>query len=603
MNKLNSIIIQLVLVFIICLNADAQKLIKEKIFNFNLGERIIFSDENRIKIYNGKKTYLLFIEKIENTDTFQYAIHNGTYYGPYKEIYYPEIEIFNKTGHFYFVALKKNKLYVNIDGKEFGGYDEVNPEGNCCYHLLLNEKGNFAYSFKIDDDWKLNINEKIIDVNTPGSYRFNWFDLSLYEDGTYSYVNKNNDKYEVYTNNNSYKNIDKILNQQYAGKNSFFMCYRTEGKYYLVSKNKQFGPYNEIGYSAFNTDAKFCYTFKKEDKWYASVNGKIIGPYDKINNYYGVKYDNLGNYWFGFQKDDKWYLHVNGEVKGPFSSNNTKAYFSKKYKMLRYINMEGKTCYVLNGKKLGEFQKTDGGVNDYVFLKDGNIHFVVKKNNKYQLCINGEFTRPMDHIKNWKVINENNFGIIGELNNKNFINVNDKMYGPYDEIARYSGVYLNDEGSFAGIVIKDSTWYYMLNGEIIGKATEKSTIKYFDKKGNMIAFDYSDGYKLLANGKEYPTSYYPNNFYIDKNLDWYVFYDLYQSKKVQTKNGIIDDAIMCISDDKKHFLISQPEGVFIDNKKIDDYQGFQINYNKEINTFIWMSAYDNTLFLNKYKCK
>ena len=71
-------------------NVFAQLQAEETIYKLKNNERIILKDENRIRFYNGKNGYLLFVERIEGNDTVYYANHNGKYLGPYDIIYYPK---------------------------------------------------------------------------------------------------------------------------------------------------------------------------------------------------------------------------------------------------------------------------------------------------------------------------------------------------------------------------------------------------------------------------------------------------------------------------------------------------------------------------------
>lgn len=567
-----------VAITVMALRVNAQKLQTRQLLSLKKNERIIFSDEHSLRIRNGKNDFFVIIERKTGDKTQSFAIHNEKEMGPYDTIFYPEMGIMESEKGYYFVAAKDNQKYVNINGKEYGGYDEVNPKGNCCYHLLLNKNKDFAFSFRNGDKWYINANGNTYETYQKSGYRFNWFNLKLMPDGNFYYLSKNGDKTVVFINGKEYASVDKLFEiNMFEGGDFWYLCENNDN-YFANYNGHELGPFEQIGYRDSN-DKGFCFTYKDGEKWYALVNGEKRGPYDETSGYYGVKYTDENRYWYGYQNDDNWYVAVGKQEFGPFENSKIPVYFTEKDNGFAYQYKEAGQWYIRmykrgDKKPLKEFGPYDDAMQMNLVSTD-TYCFGIKKGEKQYLIINGQEFGPYDGLKTWEfeeVLADDGetFLFSYKLDNKWYARYKSKTFGPYDNFYYKS----HSKNDYCFTYKNDTAYYINQSGKETGPYTR--CYNQYQENGTNCHYCYiNDNRVVVFNHKQYPV--------------------LSHAYLLTLKT----------SDDGKHILIADNGNYLlsIDGKELNDHYGFAYYYDKELDSFIWLTVKERNIYYNQYKLK
>jgi hypothetical protein len=567
--------------------AQAQTVVSKVLYTLKDKEKVEFNDEHNLSLKNTPNGSILFTSRATDNGDRYFAIVNGVEYGPYLNIDNPEILLFSTSGHFYFVCAKDtSKLWVNVDGKEYGPYDELNPKGNSAYHLFQDSVGNFGFAFRRGDAWGVLVNGKEYKAYSPSDYRFNNMDIKLNTDGTFSFASKDKDKMVMNINGTESVSEGEIMESAIFDKTNTASLYKKGDKTCLNFNGKE-ECFDEAGYREFGPYG-FCVTYKDGDKFYSNVNGKKAGPYESTSNYFGAKYPLKDCYYFGYQKADKWYVNYCGKEIGPFETNYANINISPGAKLMSLWYKKGEKKFIKFSKdKANTFHNEIGPFDDMNYetgLKDdGSFYFTYVNNGKRYVVINGKINGPyfdvsdlnyidkthysytIDEGKNTKIIVNEQETVTHQEGVKSTI-INGKKYGPYTEVLS-----VFNDGTKIGICYKKGEAYYlMMNNKETGPfkyASLSSTAKpayafYETEKGNHYIFNNID-FEIPATGWECYTTY---------------------------------------SDDFKHLLISIPSKNYmsIDGKKFDNNVGFGYQYNKAKKCYTWLSLKDNSIIVNEY---
>ena len=226
-----------------------------------------------------------------------YVIINGNESSEYD---YADNFQYTKNGFAY--RYKKNgKWYVNIDEKSSPGYDSI-------YYWVdkSGDKSRFAYKYKDNGKWYVNINDKI----SSGYDEVN----SLYLRGNKTYYHyKNNGKYYININDKPSAGYDEISLLRIT-ESELAYKYKDNGKYYVNINGKSSSEYEDVG-NFENSTKGYCYFYKNKGKWYANIYGKLSPAYDDVKN---LQLTESGKYMYSYENDGKYYVNVNGKIYGAY---------------------------------------------------------------------------------------------------------------------------------------------------------------------------------------------------------------------------------------------------------------------------------------------
>jgi len=584
--------------------AFGQSVITKPLYKLKAGDRILFENEHRLRFANEKENIIFFIERKINNKTQQIAVYNGVESMPYEVIIEPELKNFAQSGHFLFIGQRNRvKYYVNVDGKEFGPFDEVEPKGNCCFHLLQTISGHFAFSFRIANDWKLNIDGQIIDVDQPTDYRFNLFELYLLDNGDYTFVHFKDGKSILNINGTEISDVSNYERMNWDDSKKIAMQYTIGDDNFVYCDKQKFGPYRELGFNDHNTAGYFIFEYKQNDQSFVNVSGRIFGPYERISDYFGVKIDNDKNYYFSYLKNNLWYINVNGKDIGAFTDYHLPVNFINKKLWYTYRN-EGKQFVFYNEKIYGPFEKEEMNYNTYsVSVSPSNVpYFVCKKDGNYFLHIEGNLISGYNRIFSPLVYSKTNFMFAYIKDDKYFINANNKTYGPFDMISSSGALQLAENGSFAAVVKRGENEVLLVNGNEIAQSSDVD-VYGISPSGNYV-YRYKKGETrfVVANGKEFTLNGYINGVFWDKNQHAILDLNTYDDgQQVFTGIKILKNASIVESSDLKNLLIGSSEQVIINGIEMNLKGGYMFNYDESSKNFYWLSLLGSDILFNSFK--
>jgi len=589
-------LIAVLLLTTVYLNLQAQTIEKQTLYALKPNEKLLYTRESNLHLSNNGTNSLFFIERYSNTDTVQLAIANGKEFGPYSLIYEPETYQFEQSGHFWFVAEKDGKLLVNVNGAEFSGFDEINPQGNCCYHLIIKDNGNYAFAGKKGDQWYVYINGKENKVDQPGPYRFNYFEIHLYQNN-YVYTSIKNDKTEININGNIIKGVDQITEIAYDEATAPFIEYKKNEATFVYTLEKQFGPFDRLGYRAFNNNGKFCYTYNKDNAWYAQTNTKNFGPFEDVANYYGVKIDDQNNYWFSYMKNQLWYVIANDKEYGPYDDYDSYVFFKDNRMYMRYKKQEN-YYYSINGKEYGPYDKPGWTVNsDFLFSGTNTWYITYTKQNTYGLLINGKETPAYAAIEFSHVFPDGNYLIIYTADTKTFINNNGIITGPFDKSESRPQVNTSNNGNYITVMQKDGKPVIVQNNKL-QNSDIKGIAKFIDDAGNYVIEQQDETF--LTNKGLINKNLYFDNVITDKSGNMYITLTDYYVNTTFVNN--IEYKYSQVVTNKNYNLVALKSGtdLYINLKKSDE-NCFMLQYNPATDKIQWLSLENNSIVLKSVR--
>lgn len=312
---------------------------------------------------------------------------NGDYY---RNIGYVSPQFVN--GRYIFDYRNENMHYLNINGKQITKYKignyTLNDKGDCIYfyqnqgenfwrvcinetdiyqttemgyiigRLFLSENKNYAFAYKTNDGYHININGQ----NTVIQYDY-ISDLQITNKGEYAYHYSNHGKESRYNTNINGKlyegfyfarlyydepvgfwfsyekdktenrksttmviingiSYDKVMALK-TDKTSYIFWYEKDGKHYLKTNDYQSkgdsrmikqGYYYEFGATLYleNSNYAYCYYDETDDNsyYYAKINGKI---YNKANNVKFYKNNSSFEYYVQYTENGVDYTIINGK--------------------------------------------------------------------------------------------------------------------------------------------------------------------------------------------------------------------------------------------------------------------------------------------------
>jgi hypothetical protein len=317
-------------------------------------------DGKSIKVF-GRNTDVSVRAVCEKEDNYFYITYDGDgYYHIYGNINGKSISEYNlqyaddgnvrysQWQDYYFTYKKNNSWYININGKNYGGYED-----NVGYAIVRD--GTFMYKFEKGDKQYLNINGKITEghkwmgryaMNSKGDYLYVYhdstllkgivnkngqdiktvgtfeYDILLLDNSHHAFYYNLNGAYFIHVNGNDitvpkeHKMITTSL--QISEKGDYAYLYQNDGLYYVNINGKVFGGYEYANASSsreYNNLWGIYYRYKDADKEYyiLTFNGRV---YEKVN---AIAFDKTGCV-FSFEQDGKYYVNINGHLSRPFTN-------------------------------------------------------------------------------------------------------------------------------------------------------------------------------------------------------------------------------------------------------------------------------------------
>jgi len=236
-----------------------------------------------------------------------------------------------------YCAYSNDKIYVVIDGKRHGPYDNAtgllsSSDGEVWCYRIESEEGEYFIVFGGEE---------------YGPYKdVRWMDIT-------------------------------------PDRRNWIASVEGEDGWSAVVSGREYGPYDEVIYVTISDDSdEWGYTIKRDDKYYAVVSGIEYGPYNDIWSV-SISPDGASSF-IRARKNDGMYAIIDGEQKGPY-----KAIFSSMFDEddgVWYYSVYTDDGYFVssNGKKWGPFDR-----DVYFFGRDGEYGFFYieeLEDGKFGLC-------------------------------------------------------------------------------------------------------------------------------------------------------------------------------------------------------------------------
>ena len=483
-------------------------------------------------------------------------------------------------------VMSQGEWKINIKSSGLG-YEFVttNPKGG--FNLYKNKKnlGRFTYEHFSDDQYWV--------TDTGGDEKKYYFHL------------KNGKKY------GPYDRVSPILN--YKEQKAYGYQYTKEGKKFahFFSNKQTLGPFNSIHVRKVNQNERIL-TYKIENQQFLEKNGKKYGPYKSIRVPYGKKKN--APFYFTYQTEDlQWRVHIEGKKcdqtfkRGPilvFFENGKfavtgipfdekekkyytfidgKKYFKKYRKSELFFNSKGAILFAKNdsifdgNKFLGKYKtkilysKNSGGSDiPSVLLSKRNS----ENKKEYYIYKNGKIT----FVANQKDLSASKkFYLLGD--DYMYIRSKDSALIVNGKETSDKGIFKIDCSNYPKEIIK---YKQEGNFEAIYKNNKKMTLEDL-KKANIRPTWYKleeNPYYFTKVEKKYYITPRGSNQKIEVNYRWNTFVFSKGNKNIAECN-------------------QRKKEVFINGELVS--QGFGLTYNKNTDTFHWMTLEGQKVYLHHYK--
>jgi hypothetical protein len=460
---------------------------------------------------------------------------------------------FTKSGKFAYYYKENGKYYVNINGRDSREYDMV-------YNLHFTERESYAYQYKENGKYYVNINGRDSRGYDEVYYRFYHvygvyygeisYNFYFTESEMYAYRYKENGKWHVNINGREHdKNDVGILKFTKSGKYAY--TYKENEKEYvninINGTDKSSRGYDEVGRLYLTESGNCAYRYKENGKYYVNINGTDSRGYDEVGDYdkggYRYVFDltESGNYAYAYVENGKWHVNINDED-------------SRGYDKVWYVHLTENGKYIYYYKENGkEYQNINGREYDYDydvhynFTENESYAYYYKKNGKYYVNINingtDKSSRGYDEVLDLHFTENGKYAYAYYENGKWYVNINGTDSKGYDAVwnlelteeSNYSFYYSNDEGKIG----KNNS----------GKETETEFLSNMWHSWGFPAFfgntnfDSGNALEIYSTNKEYSFySPYDNDFVVvdgkrcGKAPALYAWYD-------KTKNAFIWNAV------------------------------------------------------------
>ncbi|GEM_PF-7099256 len=180
-----------------------------------------------------------------------------------------------------------------------------------------------------------------------------------------------------------YDDIESIITSD----RNFIMSAVNNGKYFVISENSTYGPYDEVIFSSNPiSGSSFGFLYKNNNQAWANINDKIYGPYDikTSKDKSGTIWENYGEIYmdgkafaFSYYKNKQSFVNINGRIYGPFQTDDI-------YTIgVNHIYLtEGKFSFIKINK--GKFTINFNGVESTLCPEMGEA--IVKKDYWWTVC-------------------------------------------------------------------------------------------------------------------------------------------------------------------------------------------------------------------------
>jgi hypothetical protein len=337
MKSKNLLLSLLLLVATVATSAFGQNPKREVVFTLNANEVIYENEYALFQTLNQNRFTCITHDTITDKYTF---VFNGqrikTVSEKYDIVHLDYVNLGEAKGYA-FSYEENGKWYINYHGVVDGGFEDILWKDD--YYVRTSER-DYDYLYKLAGRWytskngkrkKANAIERIYKdgqdyVNVDGSVGGPYDDidyLRLTESGKYAYSYKDNDKYYVNINGSIVGgHFDDIDDLRLTESGKYAYRYNDNGKWYVnINGSTVGGPYDEYIYGLTLTeDGKYAYIYEDDNnKYYINVNGSTVGgPYESHYCYISYTKDLTltedGKYSYRFQKDRKYYINTNGVV-------------------------------------------------------------------------------------------------------------------------------------------------------------------------------------------------------------------------------------------------------------------------------------------------
>ncbi|MDR2653284.1 MAG: hypothetical protein LBC68_13430 [Prevotellaceae bacterium] len=282
---------------------------------------------------------------------------------------------------------------ININGKYYKTEGTKSDSINNVLSYCFNNKGQFLLIFLKNDKMFVNLNGKIIgQYDNPNHY------ISFFDGG----IGFGNDEEFEWLGTRFYEHnqgeIDESVYEKPSmnNKGDYIFAYILNGKCYVNVNGKIEGSYERTWSPQLTENGTYAYWGKENGKEFIVINGEKRGPYDLSSEPILTK---NGFYAYWYQIDGKRYFNINGKIEGFYDKyishtyedetvdpyyNQREFHIDENGNYLYVCEQDGKTITVINGKKYNHI--TDLYLTNYSPLQYkyeiGNATFSAVENNK-----------------------------------------------------------------------------------------------------------------------------------------------------------------------------------------------------------------------------
>ena len=452
-----------------------------------------------------------------------------------KEINNIAFSSFDSLGNFAYINKERGRFIVNINGRKYGPYDNVNGKSEANrIPILMANGGNFAFSYSFRGREYVNINGKVmgpyqsidprsITITSSGNFSYSYllnnknryaiinnkrygpfpkeshFSSGVKEDSTYfyEYSNKAGD-YTININGKNFKSQNVEFPFDIKGDIYSFI---EDNNWFVSNKDTILGPFKEVHFlhiDQANKRVSFKFKDSTSSHWFIYDKEITSGPYQNIDFFGNKLYHNKIPV-FQFQKDNGQYVSIDGNISGPFNYTKRLALqdrdnyiFAFEKRNRWYINRNGET---LRGSY--------GLIDDVTISTDGIFAFSHRdKNNpnRSKLTINTKVAEQHDGYidKIYLAPNGKTLTVINNLG-KMYVNVFGTQYGPFPNIL---SVNATDSGDFY-IVASDkhnARKLVIINGKVFGEFDKIETPLLGENGKYLFAGQKEGDYFIYKNG-------------------------------------------------------------------------------------------------------
>jgi len=203
-------------------------------------------------------------------------------------------------GKFAYIYYMDGMAYLNINGKEFGGFEQI-------HNYDINNKGNFIFRFLKDDKDYVNVNGKIVGMYDNIESYVTHFDGSAWLQNQKEFDEFGELGEETFGGGGDYD--APFETPMINDKGDYIFAYRVNGKYYVSINGRSEGPYVGTWKPYIDEKGNYMYICMLDGKNYVVRNGKKeeggVQPYMTRN----------GHYIYQFQKNGKTHINVDGHIE------------------------------------------------------------------------------------------------------------------------------------------------------------------------------------------------------------------------------------------------------------------------------------------------